>query len=111
MAAVGGARIALMTAPSVEVAERVVRALVEEGVVACGNIVPGLTSIYRWRGVVERESEVLVIFKTVESAVPRLLERAPALHPYEVPEVLVLAVESGHAPYLDWLRAEAGGSS
>jgi len=97
------ARLALMTAPSVEVAEQLVRTLVEERVVACGNIVPGLTSIYRWRGAVEREPEVLVILKTTKSAVPRLLERAPALHPYEVPEVLVLPVEAGHAAYLEWL--------
>jgi len=98
------ARLALMTAPSVEAAERIVRALVEERVVACGNIVPGLTSIYRWRGAVERDAEVLIVLKTTASAVPRLLERAPALHPYEVPEILVFAVQAGHSPYLDWLE-------
>ena len=97
------ARIALMTAPSLESAEQIVTALVEEGVVACGNIVPGLTSIYRWRGAVERDAEVLVILKTTAQAVPRLLERAPALHPYEVPEILVFAVSAGHGPYLAWL--------
>lgn len=101
----GEARIALMTAPSIEVAEQIVRTLVEERVVACGNIMPGLTSIYRWRGAVERDAEVLVILKTTAPAVPRLLERAPALHPYEVPEILVFAVHAGHGPYLDWLES------
>jgi len=72
-------------------------------VVACGNIVPGLTSIYRWKGAVERDAEALVVLKLVEEAVPRLLVRAPELHPYEVPEVLVLPVIAGHGPYLDWL--------
>ncbi|WP_286899612.1 divalent-cation tolerance protein CutA [Thermocrispum sp.] len=92
-----------MTVPDVEVGERLVRTLVEEGVVACGNIVPGLTSIYRWKGAVERDAEALVILKLMEDAVPRLLTRAPELHPYEVPEVLVLPVIAGHGPYLDWL--------
>ncbi|HEY8485716.1 MAG TPA: divalent-cation tolerance protein CutA [Longimicrobiales bacterium] len=103
MSTAKGACVALMTVPDVEVGERLVRTLVEEGVVACGNIVPGLTSIYRWKGAVERDAEALVVLKLVEEAVPRLLVRAPELHPYEVPEVLVLPVIAGHGPYLDWL--------
>lgn len=101
-------RLALLTAPSVEVAEQLVRALVEERIIACGNIVPGLTSIYRWRGAVECDTEVLVIAKTTASAVARLLERAPELHPYEVPEVLVLPIEAGYGPYLAWVRENVG---
>lgn len=92
-----------MTAPDEKVAEDLVRALIEEGVAACGNIVPGLVSVYRWRGRIERDAEVLIVLKTTAEAVPALLERAPALHPYEVPEVLVLPVEAGHGPYLDWV--------
>lgn len=107
----GEARIALMTAPSIEVAEQIVRTLVEERVVACGNIMPGLTSIYRWRGAVERDAEVLVILKTTAPAVPRLLERAPALHPYEVPELLVLPVEAGYGPYVTWLTESCAAAS
>lgn len=101
----GAVRLALMTAPTVDVAEEVVRALIDERIIVCGNIVPGLTSIYRWEGAVEREPEVLVIMKTTAEAVPRLLERAPVLHPYEVPEVLVIPVEAGHGPYLAWVRS------
>ncbi|MFW6080226.1 MAG: divalent-cation tolerance protein CutA, partial [Gemmatimonadota bacterium] len=77
--------------------------LVEERVVACGNILPALTSIYRWGGEVERDQEALVVLKTTTAAVPELLERVPALHPYDVPEVLVLPVDAGHAPYLGWV--------
>ncbi len=98
-------RVALVTAPDAAAAETLVHALVEEGVVACGNIVPGVVSIYRWRGQVERAGEVLVVLKTTAAAVPRLLERVPALHPYEVPEVLVLRVLAGHEPYLAWVAA------
>ncbi|MBI4543937.1 MAG: divalent-cation tolerance protein CutA [Gemmatimonadetes bacterium] len=108
MPAAGGARVALMTAPSAEVAERIVRTLVAEGLVACGSILPGLTSIYRWRGDVHCEAEVLVILKTTAAAVPRLLARAPELHPYDVPELLVLEVEAGHEPYLAWVGESVG---
>ena len=97
------ARVVLVTTPDAEVAEGLVRALVEEGVVACGNILPGITSIYRWRGEVERATEALVVFKTTAAGAARLERRVPELHPYEVPEVLVLPVDSGHGPYLEWI--------
>jgi len=100
----GTVRIALVTAPSREVAESLVRQLVEERLVACGNIVPGLTSIYRWEGEVACDAEVLIVLKTVDEAVPRLTERVVELHPYEVPEVLVLPIEAGHDAYLAWVR-------
>ncbi len=99
------ARVVLVTAPGEEAAERLVRALVTEGVVACGTIVPGALSLFSWQGALEREREALVLLKTTEAGVARVLERVPALHPYEVPEVLVLPVEAGHGPYLDWLAA------
>ncbi len=97
-------RVALLTAPDLEVAERLVRTLVDERIIACGNIVPGLVSIYRWQGGVERSGEVLIIVKTTAAGVPRLLGRVPELHPYEVPEVLVIPVEAGHGPYVSWVH-------
>lgn len=99
----GVAKLVLMTAPDAEVAERIVHALVSERLAACGNLVPGLTSVFRWQGRVERSAEVLVILKTTAEAVPALLARIPELHPYEVPEALVLPIEAGHGPYLDWV--------
>ena len=96
--------IALSTAPDRGTAETIVRQLVTEGVVACGNIVPGVTSIYRWRGEVEAADEVLIVFKTTASGWIRLKERLPQLHPYEVPELLQIDVSDGHEPYLAWLR-------
>lgn len=104
------ARVVLVTAPSSEVAESLVRQVVEERVVACGNILPGLTSIYRWEGAVERASEALIVFKTTADGARRLVELVPELHPYEVPEVLVLPVESGHVPYLAWIEDTVNGS-
>jgi periplasmic divalent cation tolerance protein len=102
-------RVVLMTAPDSETAERVVRALVGERLAACGNIVAGATSIYRWRDAVQRDAEVLVLLKTTAGAMPVLLERAAELHPYDVPELIALRVEDGFAGYLDWVRASCGG--
>lgn len=95
--------VALVTAPDRAVAERIVRTLVEEGLVACGNILGGLISIYRWQGAVEEATEALIILKTTSASVAELIRRVPELHPYDVPEVLVIPVVSGHAPYLDWV--------
>jgi periplasmic divalent cation tolerance protein len=100
-------RVVLMTAPDPATGERLANTLVEERLATCANLVAGLTSIYWWQGKVERVAEVLLILKTVESRVQALRERAVALHPYEVPEVLVLEVSEGHEPYLDWVRRES----
>jgi periplasmic divalent cation tolerance protein len=103
-----GVRVAFATAPDAEVAARIARALVEERLVACANLVAGVRSIYRWQGRVEDESEVMLVLKTRADRVDALAERLQALHPYDVPELVVLPVVAGLAPYLDWVRAEAG---
>jgi periplasmic divalent cation tolerance protein len=105
---VESAKVVLVTLPDEAAAESLVTRLVEERVVACGNIVPGLTSIYRWQGAVERAAEVMVVFKTTGAGAERLIRRVPELHPYDVPEVLVLPVESGHGPYLQWVVENVG---
>ena len=102
-AAAAAARVVLVTAPDVATAESMVKVLVEEGVVACGNVVSGLTSIYRWQGKVEQAAEAMVVFKTTARGADRLIERVPELHPYDVPEVLVLPVEAAHLPYVQWI--------
>ena len=95
--------LVLVTAPDAAVAERLVRALVDERLVACGNIVPGVTSIYRWQDEVQRENEVLVMLKTTSAQTAAVVARVPALHPYEVPEVLVVPVSDGYEPYVHWI--------
>ena len=99
-------QVILMTAPSAEEGASIVNRLVEERLVACGNVVPGLRSIYRWEGEVHDDPEVLVVLKTVEGSVKAVIERSAELHPYDVPEILVLPVIEGHGPYLDWVRNE-----
>ena len=95
--------VILVTAPDESVAERITRTLVEERLAACGNIVPRIRSIYRWDDAVQQDDEVLVILKTERARVEGLRERVVALHPYDLPEVLVLPILGGHAPYLEWV--------
>jgi periplasmic divalent cation tolerance protein len=101
--------VVLVTAPSQGVAEQIVTAIVGERLAACGNIVPGLVSIYRWQDALQRDDEMLILFKTTRATAPRLLARVEALHPYEVPEALVLPVEAGLEPYLTWVAANSHG--
>jgi periplasmic divalent cation tolerance protein len=96
-----------MTAPDAEVAQRLGEELVRERLATCANVLPQIRSVYWWNDELERSEEALVILKTVEARVPALRERALSLHPYEVPEILVLEVEQGHEPYLDWVRRES----
>ena len=98
----------LMTAPGAEVAETVVRGLLDERLVACGNVIPGAVSLYRWEGRVHRDEEVVVILKTLRRLVPRVLERAEELHPYDVPELLVQDVIDGSRAYVEWVGKECG---
>ena len=98
-----------MTAPGVDAAEPLVRSLLDERLVACGNVLPGAVSLYRWKGAVHRDEEVVVILKTVRRLVPQVVERARALHPYEVPELLVQEVADGNPAYLRWVGEECGG--
>ena len=98
----------LMTAPGMDVAEMVVRGLLDERLVACGSVLPGAVSLYRWKGEVHRDEEAVVVLKTVRRLVPQVLERAGALHPYEVPELLVQEVADGAPAYLEWVGSECG---
>lgn len=102
-------RVVLVTCPEAA-ARGLVTDLIEERLAACGNILPGVESIYRWQGAIERAEECLVILKTTAAEAGRLVERIPDLHPYEVPEVLVLPVTAGHAAYLDWVAGNVGNS-
>lgn len=95
--------IVFITAGSAEEAERIAHALVEERLAACVNIVSGVTSVYRWEGQVQRDAEVLLILKTVESRLPALIRRVEDLHSYDVPEVIALPITGGSPEYLAWL--------
>jgi periplasmic divalent cation tolerance protein len=102
------ALVVLVTAPSPDQAAEIARALVEERLAACGNVVPAIRSIYRWEGKVHDDAEALLVLKTTRGRFEALRDRVLALHPYDVPEVLALPVEAGNAAYLAWIAAETG---
>ncbi len=79
------------------------RQLVEERLCACVNVVPGVRSFFRWQGEVDQAEELLLVGKTTASVARRLRDRIAELHPYQVPEVLELAVADGLPAYLQWL--------
>jgi periplasmic divalent cation tolerance protein len=100
-------RIALITAPDLETGAGIARALVESRLAACVNLVPGIRSIYRWEGAVQEDAEVLLVVKTRADRARELVDRVVELHPYDLPEVVMLPAVGGSLAYLDWVRDEA----
>jgi periplasmic divalent cation tolerance protein len=95
--------VVFVTAPGAEKAAEIARVLVEERLAACGNVVPGLRSIYRWEGKIFDEPEALLVLKTTADRFEPLRARVLSLHPYQCPEVISLPIGAGHAPYLAWI--------
>jgi periplasmic divalent cation tolerance protein len=100
------ALLILTTLGSTADARTFVTGLVEDRLVACGTLLPGAASIYRWEGAVKEEDEVLVLLKTDASKWDALAAAVEERHPYEVPELLAFPVEHGTDRYLSWLTSE-----
>lgn len=98
------AHVVLTTAPNPDEAARLGRAVVEEQLAACATLIPGVESIYRWKGKVETASETLLLLKTGSKQLAALEARLHELLSYQTPEFLVLQVDSASHPYLDWLQ-------
>jgi periplasmic divalent cation tolerance protein len=98
--------IVLCTCGSAEDAERISSALVESRTAACVNIVPGLTSVYRWKGAIERSPEWLLVIKSRRGLFERLRAEIEKLHTYETPEIVALQIVDGAEAYLNWLDRE-----
>jgi periplasmic divalent cation tolerance protein len=98
------ARIVLTTASTPDEADRLARTLVEDRLVACATMIPAVQSIYHWQGKVESSTETLLLLKTAPNQLRALEDRLHELHSYQTPEFLVLPVESGSGPYLEWLQ-------
>jgi periplasmic divalent cation tolerance protein len=102
--AVGGTAVILTAAGSEEEAVRIGRALVSEGLAACANVIPGMRSLYVWKGVFCDERETLLLIKSRSDLFDPIRERIRSLHPYELPEVIMLPVQDGDETYLEWIR-------
>lgn len=94
------------TFPTAAAAELVAEAVVTQGLAACANIVPGLTSIYIWEGRLEREQEVAMVMKTRRQLAARVIAQTIRLHPFTNPAVLVLPVDGGSVQFLGWIEAQ-----
>lgn len=95
--------LVLSTCPDHSTAEQIATLLVEQRLAACVNLVPGLTSVYRWQGKTEKETEVLMVIKTDNTRYSELEATLQRLHPYELPEIIAVTLDNGSAEYLRWI--------
>lgn len=99
--------VVLIMAPDGDTAAGIGRTLVEERLAACVNVVPGVRSLYRWKGSVRDDAEILLLVKTRSDRMTALAARVRELHPYDLPEVLALPAVGGSEEYLEWVRSES----
>jgi len=102
--------VVLMTAPNTEEATRIADRLVERKLAACVQILPPMTSIYVWKGEVQRESEILLVAKSTRAKFDELESAVRAIHSYETPEIIALPIVAGSQSYLSWLSSCLEGS-
>ncbi|MDP6436079.1 MAG: divalent-cation tolerance protein CutA [Gammaproteobacteria bacterium] len=96
--------LVLCTCPDKEVAEAIATGLVEAGLAACVNRVPGITSVYKWQDKLEKDAEELLLIKTSAAAWDGLEAEIKRLHPYELPEIIAVPITAGSHEYLNWIR-------
>ena len=92
------------TFPAADEALAVARTLIDERLVACANLLPGMRSIYRWQGTVESAEEVVLLLKTTAARMAQAMARIAQLHPHDVPCVVEVPLGAVHGPYGEWLR-------
>lgn len=98
--------VVFVTAKSEKEGEKIAQALVSEKLAACANIISKVKSIFRWKGKISAEEEVLLMIKTKDNLFEKLKKRILELHSYEVPEIIALGILAGHEKYLEWLKKE-----
>ncbi len=98
--------VVFVTVGGEEDGKRIARTLVEDGLVACVNILPTIRSIYRWKGSIEDDEETLLIIKTGQGVIEALKDRIREIHPYENPELIAVPVVGGLETYMDWVKEQ-----
>jgi periplasmic divalent cation tolerance protein len=98
--------LVLCTCPDQASAQTIAERVVDEGLAACVNILPGVTSVYQWQGQRETSQELQLLIKTSAAAYDRLEQRISALHPYELPEVIAVPIQTGLTAYLGWIEQQ-----
>lgn len=100
--------VTLVTCPRAAVAKKIAKALVEERLAACVTLVPGVTSVYAWKGALCADAEILLVIKSRADRHAAIARRVKALHPYTVPEIVHLPIAAGSADYLGWIDESVG---
>jgi periplasmic divalent cation tolerance protein len=98
--------VVFTTVSNEDEAVKLIRTLLERRLIACGTLVPGARSLYRWQGKIADEKEILLLLKTRSARVEALQEAFRELHPYKVPELLAMSVDNGLEKYLEWINTE-----
>jgi periplasmic divalent cation tolerance protein len=98
--------VVLSTCGSAEEAERIARSLVEKRLAACVSLIPGVRSIYRWKGAIEDSQEVLLVIKSSRALLNELRMEIEKMHTNEVPEVIAMQIVDGAEAYLEWMDRE-----
>jgi periplasmic divalent cation tolerance protein len=98
-------QIIFCTAPDADTGRRIATQLVKDGLAACVNLIPGIESIYRWKGQLECDSEVLLMIKARSADYAGVEATISALHPYELPEIIAVPLSNGLSSYLEWVRS------
>ena len=98
--------IVYSTTSSKQEAQKIAHSLVEKKLVACVNIIPTITSIYRWQGAIEQDTESLLLAKTTEKNIKKTIDTIKSLHSYDVPDIVVIPTISGLESYLSYVESE-----
>ena len=104
-------QIVLCTVPDRDTAEDIANILIAENLAACVNIIPGITSVYRWEDRIEQAEELILVIKTGGDAYRALQAKISDLHPYELPEIIAVPIQDGLPAYLNWLTQSLETSS
>jgi len=98
--------LAYITAPDTDIAKKIGSHLIETRLAACVNIVPGMSSLYHWKGTVQEDFEVIILAKTTVQNQNELISCVTEMHPYECPCVIILPIMNGYQPFLQWIDEE-----
>lgn len=101
-------KLIISTSPQAE-AVRLARALLDEKLIACANLIGSVKSLYWWKGKQEEAEETLMLMKTTDALASRVIDRLKELHPYEVPEIVLVDIAGGWPPYLRWIEESVSG--
>ncbi|MBN2088191.1 divalent-cation tolerance protein CutA [candidate division KSB1 bacterium] len=95
-----------ITTASIAEAEKIAAILLENRLIACANLIPGIHSIFRWEDKICRESEILLLLKTVMKNLDEIIQTVKANHSYQIPEIIALPIIAGSADYINWIKTE-----